>query len=79
MKLQFSLLASASLLLSLNLMAQAPVTQVKSANQPYKVQYKDLKIGNPVYARKVIQAFKAFDSNKMDMESLSLADNLVAT
>lgn len=76
MKLQYSLLASAALLLSLSLNAQDPVTQVKSANEPYKVQYKDLEIGNVNLTQKVLQSWKEFETNNFQKSNLILADNV---
>lgn len=76
MKLQLLFLASASLLLSLHLNAQQ-ATQVKSANQPYKLQYNNLKFGNPAYAQKVLQAWKDYENNKMNATASFMTDDAV--
>lgn len=76
MKLQLAILVSTSLLLSLCLNAQ-PAKQVKSVNQPYKLQYNNLKFGNPAYAQKVLQAWKQYDNNEMDVATSFLADDAV--
>jgi hypothetical protein len=70
------LLAGASIL-SLSLHAQNPITQVAPANQPNKLQYNNLRIGNTAYAQKVMQAWKQYDENKMDAATTFLADNAV--
>lgn len=76
MKPQLAILASTFLLLSLCLNAQ-PATQAKSANQPYKLQYNNLKFGTPAYAQKVLQAWKQYDNNEMDVATSFLADDAV--
>lgn len=68
------LLASASIL-ALSLYAQNPMTQVAPSNQLYKLQYNNLKLGNPVYAQKVLQAWKQYDENKIDVITSLLAED----
>ena len=72
------LLASASIL-SLGVYAQNPGMQVAPSNQPYKLQFNNLKIGNSSYAQKVMQAWKDYDNNEMDEATSFLTEDAVGT
>jgi hypothetical protein len=50
-----------------------------SSDQPYKVEAKNISIGNPALSQKVLWAWKYYDDNTLDKLSDLLADDVVAT
>jgi hypothetical protein len=50
-----------------------------SSDQPYKVQAKNISIGNPAYAQKVLWLWKYYDDNTLDKGDALIADDIVAT
>jgi hypothetical protein len=67
---------------SLNATAQnTNARQVKnsSADQPYKVESKNISIGNMAYAQKVLRAWKDFDNNTLDNSVALFAEDMIAT
>jgi hypothetical protein len=78
MKRFSTLLAAASLVFSFNLYAQKQAA-VKQTNEPYKVLYKNLALGNSAFSQKVLQAWKDYDNNMLDNSVAIFDDNVEAT
>lgn len=57
------------------------VKQTKNSNtdEPYKLDARNLSIGNMAYAQKVLRAWKDFDDNTLDNSISLFADDIVAT
>jgi archaellum component FlaF (FlaF/FlaG flagellin family) len=57
------------------------VKQVKNsmADQPYKVENTNIRIGNMAYAQKVLWAWKAFDDNTLDNTADLFTEDVVGT
>lgn len=71
----FTLLAASS-------NAQNPaVKQTKNSNadEPYKIDARNLSIGNMAYTQKVLRAWKDFDDNTLDNSISLFAEDIVAT
>jgi hypothetical protein len=63
---------------SFNAVAQN-VQQVSNMESPYKVGATKVSIGNPVYAQKILWAWKFYDDNTLDKIDDLIADDVVAT
>jgi len=55
------------------------VKQVSNVESPYKVGATNISIGNPVYAQKVLWAWKFYDDNTLDKIDDLIANDVVAT
>lgn len=79
---RFFLLPAITVLVLFSANAQnnmATQTKNSSTNQPYKVANTNIRIGNMVFAQKVLQAWKSFDNNTLDNIAGLFTDDLVAT
>jgi hypothetical protein len=64
---------------SSNVFAQNDAKQVSNVESPYKVGATNISIGNPVYAQKVLWAWKFYDDNTLNKIDDLIADDIVAT
>ncbi|WP_121355584.1 Cif family virulence factor [Flavisolibacter nicotianae] len=71
----FALLASTSNAQNANVKQ----TKTSSTDEPYKIDARNLSIGNMAYAQKVLRAWKDFDDNTLDNSISLFADDIVAT
>jgi hypothetical protein len=57
------------------------VKQVKNnvSDQPYKVDFANISIGNMSYTQKVLNAWQDFDNNTLDNSANIFADNVIGT
>jgi ketosteroid isomerase-like protein len=67
--------------ISFNAFTQQGMKQAKNetSDQPYKVQYTKISIGNPSHTQKVLWAWKYYDNNTLDKASDFFAEDVVAT
>ncbi len=75
------LLFAAFLTVSVNSIAQNPnIKQISNTNenQPYKIAFNNLKLGKADYSKMILNAWKAYDSNKLDDISMIIADTITS-
>lgn len=75
------LLFAAFLTMPVSLFAQdSNIKQISNTNenQPYKIAFNNLKLGKADYSKMILNAWKAYDSNKLDDISIIIADTLTA-
>lgn len=76
---RLSVLFAIASLLSFTFVHSQEATAVKSSmTMPYKIDFSNLSVGNEMYSMKILNAWKAFDDNKLAQMADLFADNVKA-